>query len=91
MWGWILAGLIALFLVRLALSTVLSWFQENRTVTSEYGELLKERLSSGKYRIIGGIFDKRGLKTAEHMWETDKLDDDLRQYFGNRDKVRVEL
>jgi hypothetical protein len=91
MWGWILAGLIALFLVGLALSTILSWFQKNKTVTSEYGELIKERLSSGTYRIIGGIFDKHGLKTAEHMWETDKLDDDLKQYFGNRDKVRVEL
>jgi hypothetical protein len=92
---WIIAGIAGgiatYFVVRLALSQVLGWFELNKTDSSKYGELIKEYLASGKYRIVAGIFDKRGIQTATNVWETAELEDDLAQYFGNRNRVRVEL
>ena len=88
---WPLIAISALFIVRLALSKILDWFQNNKTSTSSYGELIKERLASGDYRVVAGIFDKRGIKTANTSWEADELDDDLKQYFKGRDRLRVEI
>jgi hypothetical protein len=75
----------------LALSNIMDWFHRNKTATSDYGELIKEKLADGNYRIIGGIFDKRGYQIASQTWETEKLDSDLQQRFGNKDRIHVEL
>jgi hypothetical protein len=90
-WWWILGGLAALFIGGLALAAVLNWFNDRKVTTSGWGDLVKQRMASGNYRVIGGIFDKRGVRTATQVWETEELDDDLKSYFGNRNQVRVEL
>lgn len=91
MWWWILAGIAALFVVSLALGEVLGWFDDNTTVSTQYGELIKERLANGNYRVVAGVFDKRGVRTAKNAWETEELDEDLEEYFGHRNRIRVEL
>jgi len=88
---WVLAGLAALFVGGLALAVVFDWFEENRTPTTSHGELIKEKLANGDYRVVAGVFDRRGVRTAAQAWETDELDDDLKEYFGSRNRVRIEL
>jgi hypothetical protein len=91
MWWWILGGLAALFVATLALGEVFGWFEENTAVDSEYGALIKERLANGNYRVVAGIFDKRDVQTAVNEWETEELDEDLEEYFGPYDHIKVEF
>ncbi len=91
MWWWVI-GVIAVFCgAALALSEVLDWLDDNKTAASDYGELVKERLESGDYRVVAGIFNHRGVCTASQAWEADELEDDLREQFGRRYRIRVEL
>lgn len=89
--GWLIAGLAALFVVALSLSTVFDWFAANKTPLSEYGVLIKQRLEGGRYRVVAGIFDAGDVKTAQSQWEAEQVDDTLARYFGDRDEIRVEL
>ena len=91
MWWWLLLGIGALLVVGLALSDVFGWFEDNTTVSTEYGGLIKERLASGNYKVVAGVFDRHDNCTAAHEWETDELDEDLREYFGPYDEIRVEF
>ncbi len=91
MWWWVIGGLAGLFLVGLAWSLIEDWLEANTTPSSDHAELIKERLSSGNYRVIAGVFDRRGRQTAHETWETDELDDDLKEKFGRRNRIRIEL
>lgn len=99
MWWKILAGAVvgaaaaigAIFVIELALSTIMGWFNRNTTIDSSYGELIKKKMQSGDYKVIAGVFDNRGVETVSNEWEAEKLDEDLEEYFGGRSKVRVEL
>lgn len=91
MW-WIIPLLIGLvFVGALSFAAIQSWLESNRTPDSRYGELIKQKLRDGKYRVVAGVFNKRGHATATQSWETDHLDDDLQQRFGRRSKIKVEL
>lgn len=89
--GWLIAVLATIFVVALTLSAVFDWLNANKTPDSKYGELIKQHLAGGKYRIVAGIFDARDVRTAQSQWETEQLDETLAQAFGNRDTIRVEL
>jgi F0F1-type ATP synthase assembly protein I len=91
MWWLLPLSIAALLVGGLALASVLGWFNDNVTDTSEYGELIKTQLKNGDYRIVAGVFDTRGHRTATQEFQTDELDDDLKDYFGQLNKVRVEL
>lgn len=88
---WIIGGIVALFVGGLALAVIFDWFEDNKTPTSSHGELIKRKLANGDYKVVAGIFDKRGVRTASETWETNELDDELKDYFGDKHRVRVEL
>lgn len=91
MWWWILAAIAGIFVAGLTLGAIFGWFDENTQPTSSHGELIKKRLRDGNYKIVAGVFNKRGVRTAETAWETDELDSDLAEYFDGRNRVRVEI
>ena len=85
------AASVAIIITRLMLSTVLDWFRRNKVINSGYGALIKQRLATGNYKVVAGVFNKLGVKTASQTWEANELGDDIENYFGNRDHIRVEL
>ena len=89
--GWFIAAAAGLFLVAVTLSTVFDWLNANKTPLTKYGVLMKERLASGNYRVVAGIFNSHDVRTAQSQWETEQLDETLTQAFGNRNTIRVEL
>jgi hypothetical protein len=90
MW-WFLPVLALLALGCLALATVLGWIDDNKSIGSCYGELIKQRLSDGRYRVVAGVFNRSDQRTAYETWETDEIDEDLEDYFDGRNRCRVEI
>lgn len=89
-WWWLAAGIAALFIVGLALSRVMDWFADNR-IGNEYGIMMRERLASGNYRVVAGVFDKHETMTAVQSWEAEALEGDLDQFFEGHDRVKIDL
>ncbi len=89
---WLIPAILTVLLAgALTLSVVLDWFKGNKTSTSAYGTLIKERLANGNYKVVGGIFNAYGTRTATREWETSELDDELKAYFRSGDSARIEL
>ena len=91
MWWLVIPAVIAMFVGCLALADVLGWFEDNASINSSHGELIKTRLKNGNYKVIAGVFNKRGTRTATHSWEADELDSDIQSAFGRKSRIRVEV
>jgi len=91
MFSLLMALIIGVSLVGLAWSLIEDWLKSNTTPASDHAEFIKERLNNGQYRIIAGVFDRHGGQTAHNTWETEELCDDLKEKFGHRDRIRIEL
>ncbi|MDR1740931.1 MAG: hypothetical protein LBR38_03675 [Synergistaceae bacterium] len=78
----------AIFLAKLAYDALTSWMDKNRRPDSTHATFIKEKLASGKVRIVGGVFNKNREKTATQTWEGE-LGDDLKQKFADRDTLTV--
>jgi len=89
-WWLIPAILGVIFVVGIALSTINDWFIENQTVNSSYGEIIRERLKDGNYKVVAGVFNRSGNCTAQQAWEGE-LDSDLQQAFAGERVIRIEL
>ena len=71
---------IAVVVLMLTFRTVKKWFRDNNIIQDKehVNVTLKQRLKSGKYKTIGGIFNPKTeeiLKTT--AWESKELDEDL--------------
>lgn len=88
MW-WLLAGLVLLATATLAFSVISDWIGGNTDQNSETAALLKERLDSGNYKIIAGIFNRQGTMTATQAWEVDECDEQLNDLFSRADEDGV--
>jgi hypothetical protein len=88
-----LAGLLfgATMLASLAWHAISSWIEQRRTPQSDHASVIKQRLSSGRYRVVAGVFSKTGRKQAEQAWESDNLDDETNAAFGRGNSIRIEL
>jgi hypothetical protein len=89
-WWWIASAIAALFVVgAVAYSAIRRWVASNWRPTTSHAELIKEQLSNGQYRVVGGVFDISGVQTASQAWDADELDAELRQQFGSRTRIRI--
>jgi hypothetical protein len=93
MWWQIATAVIGGILVAAIVNwnTIQSWIQSHRTPSSAYAGLIKQRLASGKYRVVGGIFNQGGQLETSGSWETDSIDDELQRRFGFSDEARIQL
>ncbi len=92
MFLWLILGAVAgLFIITLTWTAISEWFAQNKTVNSTYGQLIKKKLANGNYKVIAGIFNKSGTRTAIQAWETDELDEQVNDKFGNSNQIRITL
>jgi hypothetical protein len=75
----------------LAWSEVSEWVNSNTDSLSKYGEIIKEKLSSGNYKVVAGIFNKHQSKTATKEWEAKELDRELEAKFRHTNRLRIDV
>ncbi len=72
--------------IALAWNAVCGWLDPYRN-SGNTAVLLKERLESGKYSVVAGVFSGGGTQIAVNSWEVDELDAELVTAFGNADTI----
>ncbi len=71
---------IAVVVLMLTFAIVKKWFRSNNTIQDKehVNVVLKQRLKSGKYKTVGGIFNPKTEKVLNATaWESKELDEDL--------------
>jgi hypothetical protein len=69
-------------------TTVEAWLKSNQ-VGAGYAEVFRERLTSGRYRVVAGVFDSTGTSLREMTWEATSLDSELSRRLGTKQVIRV--
>ncbi|MGN9913284.1 hypothetical protein ACTMTJ_37675 [Phytohabitans sp. LJ34] len=74
--------LIALGIAALVTAAVVSWavienWINSNKVSGGTARIVRERIASGKYRVVAGVFDQSNQLRAHNVWEVDQLDADL--------------
>lgn len=88
---WALAALVGAGVVALAWSSIRDWLYRNKANYDDYGVLIKEAIGAGKVRVVAGVWNRHGVRTAQSSWEAEGLDSELQGKFGSSNKVRVTL
>jgi len=89
-WWWIASAIVALFVAgAIAYAMIENWLASEWTSTTSHAELIKEELDNGQYRVIAGVFDNSGARTASQAWEADELDAELEEQFGSHRKILI--
>lgn len=75
-------------------ATVISWrtIENWLAATRVYGgtaRIINERLQSGNYRVVAGVFDVLGTLKAQQVWKGGSLDDELTSQFQQNGGVIV--
>ena len=65
------------------------WFDANR-VSNSIGELIRTAYQNGEYNLVGNIRSKdSGAVIRTNTWPSGKMDDSLKQRFGNSDRIVI--
>ncbi len=75
---------------QLAWNTVKSWLSARFTGEHDIGNLVKERMANGSFRVVAGVFNS-GTMRERTAWECKDMDTDLLKQFGSKDCVEVRL
>ena len=76
--------------VQLAWNTVKSWLTARVTSNNDMGNLVKERMANGSFRVVAGVFNK-GTMREQTAWECQDMDGELLHRFGGKDCIKVSL
>lgn len=88
--GGFLAGAVVTYLVVLHWDDIQRWFASRSQLVESDRDMiafaLKERLKSGKYSVVPGIFNRRNNSVVDgRKVQTSKLDPNLSKKFGDED------
>ena len=76
------AGMAACALVRavveLCIDAVRNWMQSKRINRTDYGKIVSQKLASGKYKVVGGVFSSDNRHRAATTWDNVELDNELK-------------
>lgn len=91
MW-WFLIPLIigAIIVASICLSDVIDWFKSKNISQNDVCKIFREKLESGKVKVISGIFNNDKVKEA-NQWEAEELDEDFKSLFGNKDYAYITI
>ncbi|NLI78961.1 MAG: hypothetical protein GX442_21280 [Candidatus Riflebacteria bacterium] len=82
---------VLLVLGALTLVAIQSWVREQATQQTAYAEVIREHLDSGNYRVVAGVFTRRGQLQERTAWECETIDQDLKNRFRGHDRFRMEV
>jgi hypothetical protein len=87
----IIALLGGVVLACLSWNEIETWLNKAKQPDSLFGEIIRERLASGEFRVVANVFSKAQNKTASEEWRAQSLDETLEKKFAHRDKLRVRV
>lgn len=64
--------------VELCVDAVKNWMQSKRLNRTDYGKIVGQKLASGKYKVVGGVFSSDNRHRATTTWDNVNLDSELR-------------
>ncbi|GHV85526.1 hypothetical protein AGMMS50230_11340 [Spirochaetia bacterium] len=81
------------YLAEITYDAIMSWVDSarNRHPDAKICQLIKEKLDSGNFRIVTGIFDSEGEELESNTWEGEELDPELKAEFGRKKKLVYNL
>ena len=97
MWGHVIQLLVGLAVGAAIVALILNWekianwFIQNRDANSKIGALVKEKLDSGNYTVVAGIFNAEGELTSANRWDEATLEEEVLQEFGESDQLLLDL
>jgi hypothetical protein len=90
MW-WLLVLTAAAVIIAVAIITyraVHNYLDRKKKIANaKTAVLIREKLNSGEYRVIGGVFDKKKEVLDAQIWEGKEIDEELQEEFGRRNKL----
>jgi hypothetical protein len=86
-----IAGVI--FLVKITYDAIKKWLAnaKDRHPNAQTAELVRKKLSDGKFSVVSGVFDNRGNQLETQTWEGKEMDPELKKKFGMRKKIVLDL
>jgi len=72
--------------------TIQTWIAGKRVRAGAYGgaaRIISERMQNGNYRVVAGVFDSLGTRTAQQVWRGGSLDAELTSKFQQNGGVIV--
>lgn len=76
---------------RLAWSTVSDWMTSRRAAVGDIGNLVKQQLENGSFRVVGGVFSGSGQLRGQMTWECSELDEELRRRLSGKRELKLQL
>jgi len=94
--GGVLLGAAALaaviFVVKITYDAIKNYCNKAKEIpNAKTCEVVKEYLASGKYRVVGSVFNTNGKQLDSKAWEGKEIDDRLEREFGGRSKIVYDL
>jgi len=59
------------------------------SVTRGSAQIIRNRLQSGRYEVVVGVFGPAGSKLASQSWDAGQLDSTLEQRFGKQNVIQI--
>lgn len=75
--------------IALLTSGVVHKFVASRAARFGTAEIIRKRLSTGRYEVIVGVFNPAGNKIASRRWNTATIDNELNTEFGDGDVIEI--
>lgn len=76
-------------IVDLCIDAVTNWMQSNKVARTDYGRIVGQRLASGNYRVVAGVFSSGDREIASRTWNDAALDNDLRRRLENGNGMAI--
>lgn len=89
--GAVAAAVVAGAAIAVTVDEVWQWFRRKRTASTAYGTVIQERLATGRYRVVTGVFEDDDTCVAAQAWDADELDDELGDLLEDDDFIVVDL
>jgi len=65
-------------IIELCADVVKNWMQSKRINRTDYGKIVSQKLASGKYKVVGGVFSSDNCHRATTTWDNVELDNELK-------------
>lgn len=85
----LLVGTGAAIVVSILTWTAIDEFVQLKVAKAGSAEIIRRRLSSGRYEVVAGVFSATGAKAASQRWDAGEIDQDLSRRFGAKNVIKI--
>jgi hypothetical protein len=83
------AGAGAAVIVELLSWSTIEEYVSSKSIAGGSAKIIKNRLQSGRYHVVVGVFRPSGSEIASQSWQAAQLDTNLETRFGSRNVIQI--